>query len=271
MKTLQPINCCIYCGESDVELTDEHVIPLSLGGTMVLPKASCKKCAKQTAKLEGYVGRHIFQDVRIEFGLPTRRPKERPTHLPLRESFSPSPVEAPIRLIPTKDYPGALILVTHEPAGLLLGRPPEAPGSGQPFVREIAGRDRVDNLKKQNIEAKIYREIQPDLILRFMAKVALGVAVVACGLDGFVPFIRPLILTREGNVFHWIGGTTQEMDEFPPPISKGPLAHRVVAFRRDLDLRAHLLVQIQLFAFLNTPIYTAVVGRLTENGINRLG
>ncbi len=267
---LKPINCCIYCGASDIKLSDEHVIPYSLGGTIILPKASCKHCAKKTGTLEGYIGRHIFQDVRIEFNLPTRRPKERPTHLPLRETFSPSPQEAPIRLIPTKEYPGLLILLTHEPPGILVGRPPEHGGTALPFVREITGRDRVENLKGQNIEAKYYRELKPDLVLRFLAKVALGIAVASCGVDGFTPFIRPLVLTREGNAAHWIGGTTKRMYEFPPPISRQPLLHRVVAFRHDIGLKAHLLVQIQLFAFLGTPIYTAVVGRLTQNGINRL-
>ena len=270
MRPIKPVNCCIYCDTSVGKLSDEHIIPFSLGGNLVLPKASCKECAKKTGTLEGYIGRHIFQDVRIEFNLPTRRPKERPTHLPLREGFSPSPAEAPIRLIPTKDYPGSLLLFIHEPPGILSGHPPDKPGTIQPFICQITDRDRVENLKKQNIEAKIYREIQPDLILRFLAKMALGVAVVACGLDGFIPFIRPLILTRDGNASHWIGGTTKQMDEFPPPISKEPLAHRVVAFRRDIGLEAHLLVQIQLFAFLGAPIYTAVVGRLTPNGINRL-
>jgi hypothetical protein len=271
MQLLQPINCCIYCGKSDIPLTDEHVIPFSLGGTVVLPKASCKGCAKQTAKLEGYAGRHIFQDVRIEFGLPTRRPKERPTHLPLRESFSPSPETAPIRLVPTKDYPGALILMMHEPAGILLGKSPEAPSTVQPFIRQITDANRVKSLQEQNIAAKLYREIKPDLIMRLIVKIALGVAVAACGIDGFKASVCDLILRRDKSPYYLAGGTTQEMVEFPEPLSKGPIVHRVVAYSRNIGSTPHLLVQLQLFAFLEAPIYTVVIGPITPEGLSRLG
>jgi 5-methylcytosine-specific restriction endonuclease McrA len=56
---LAPVSACIYCGatEPDTKLTDEHIVPLSLGGTLILPKASCLACARQTGKLEGYAGR----------------------------------------------------------------------------------------------------------------------------------------------------------------------------------------------------------------------
>ncbi|SRR5271163_282192 len=49
---------CIYCGAlgSEVELTDEHIVPYSLGGNVELLQASCKKCARVTGGLEGYVG-----------------------------------------------------------------------------------------------------------------------------------------------------------------------------------------------------------------------
>jgi 5-methylcytosine-specific restriction endonuclease McrA len=39
-KIYAPKNSCIYCGVSDGKLSDEHIIPLSLGGNMILPKAS---------------------------------------------------------------------------------------------------------------------------------------------------------------------------------------------------------------------------------------
>jgi HNH endonuclease len=266
---LMPVNACIYCDrtESQTKLTDEHIIPLSLGGAYVLPKASCLKCAKLINNLEGYAGRHVFQDIRIEYGFPTRRPKERPTHLPLRESFSPSPETAPIRLVPTKDYPGALILITPEPAGILLGHPPEKKVTGgNIFVRQITGRERVDRLSRRGISAKIYREFQPDLILRLIAKIALGFAVAGYGLSGFDATVRDAILRRDTNAHYWVGGTTQDMDQFPPP-STPMVLHRVVSYMREIEGVPYLLIQLQLFAFLNTPIYTVVVGKLTETGL----
>ena len=42
---------CIYCGAlaKDVELTDEHIIPYSLGGEAIILDASCKACAATNA------------------------------------------------------------------------------------------------------------------------------------------------------------------------------------------------------------------------------
>jgi len=270
-KTYEAVNSCIYCGAagSTTRLTDEHIVPLSLGGTYVLPKASCDECARPIGKLEGYVARHVFQDVRIEFGLPTRRPKERPTQLPLRESFSPSPQLAPIRLVPTKDYPGMLLLTVHEPAGILMGRSPETGAKGYPFVRFVGGQERVEQLKAKGIASKLYREFQPDLFLRVATKMALGFAVAGYGLESFEPTVGDVILRRGSNPYYWIGGVTKEIDEFPPPISKRIL-HRIVGYRRDIAGMPYLVIQLQLFAFLGTPMYAAVVGKLTQAGLSKL-
>jgi len=51
---------CIYCGKAGVRLTDEHIVPLSLGGQHVIGEASCHDCAKVTSKFE--------RDVAREFG-----------------------------------------------------------------------------------------------------------------------------------------------------------------------------------------------------------
>jgi hypothetical protein len=36
---------CIYCGVADAELSDEHIVPLSIGGQHIIDDASCLKCA----------------------------------------------------------------------------------------------------------------------------------------------------------------------------------------------------------------------------------
>jgi hypothetical protein len=43
---------CIYCGRTDVRLTNEHLVPLSLGGQHILEGASCNDCADVTKKFE---------------------------------------------------------------------------------------------------------------------------------------------------------------------------------------------------------------------------
>ena len=81
---------CIYCGArgDGVELTDEHIIPFSLGGNVEILQASCKACAAVTSGLELHLGRTVLWDHRVHAKIPTRRPKERPDTLPARVSVA---------------------------------------------------------------------------------------------------------------------------------------------------------------------------------------
>lgn len=50
------IGICIYCRVTE-NLTDEHAVPESLNGDIILEKASCRACATITGKFEGrYTG-----------------------------------------------------------------------------------------------------------------------------------------------------------------------------------------------------------------------
>ena len=60
---------CIYCGRDDVNLTDEHVVPLSLGGQHVIEGASCSSCAKIATKFERDVAREMWGDARIHYSV----------------------------------------------------------------------------------------------------------------------------------------------------------------------------------------------------------
>src|ERR1041385_4551250 len=70
-----PVGRCIYCGSDgrSVGLSDEHLIPYSLGGGAILQKASCAACATETSKIELYLARHIFREFRSHVGAPSRK------------------------------------------------------------------------------------------------------------------------------------------------------------------------------------------------------
>ena len=74
---------CIYCGARDVDLTDEHVVPFSLGGAHILEDASCRRCAAITTKFERDVAKDMWGDARISYNVPSRRKKKRKTHIVL--------------------------------------------------------------------------------------------------------------------------------------------------------------------------------------------
>lgn len=69
------IGHCVYCG-SRSELTDEHVIPLSLllkdTEEWILEKASCKACAKKTNRFETEITKYVLKAFREAVGAKTR-------------------------------------------------------------------------------------------------------------------------------------------------------------------------------------------------------
>lgn len=263
-----PVGRCIYCGTTRGRLTREHVIPKMLGGNMTLPKASCDDCANITKRFEQHVGRRIFHDVRLKHGF---RITERPSHLPVLESFEPSPESAPARLVPTKNAPGILSLLVPEPPGILTGRAEGSQVRSEFFFAQISdGMNDTEEVRRQlGVPGLIYREFQPALFGRFLAKVALGIGVQSCGVDGFNSQLGDVIIRGDRDPFHWVGGTTAEMSEMPDPTS-GMVLHRVVAFGEEIGNIAHLVVQLQLLTYLATPIYTVVLGELFDEGADRL-
>lgn len=262
---LPSVGRCIYCGDTDGPLTKEHVIPKMLRGNVTLPKASCEPCAKITSQIELYAGRQIFQDVRLKLNFPMGK---RPTHVPAYKDFNPSPELATPTLVPTTKVPGVLYLLVPEPAGVITGRAPGAEFEGKHFTRIIStGRD--DQLGQNREHPRSYRTLETSYVGRLIAKIALGIGVTSCGYDGFRSTISDVILGMDSDWPYWIGGTNKLMDEFPPSSGENVL-HRVVAYSRKIDGEPYLAVQMQLLAFLGTPVYTAVVGRLNEVGLSRL-
>ena len=118
-----PIDRCIYCGEHSLQLGDEHIVPFSLGGQLVLPKASCRKCEKVTGHLETRVGRTLTGNFRMLTDVPTRRPKERPETINV--SVFGETEEVSVKAIPLKDYPQILALPLLPPAKIFLGDTPQ--------------------------------------------------------------------------------------------------------------------------------------------------
>jgi hypothetical protein len=79
---------CIYCGTSNTVLTDEHVIPSSLGGQHILLGASCRPCADLTDFLESLSHTGCPEDIA------NRGKPEHVCNTPSRLSYNGQDVEA---------------------------------------------------------------------------------------------------------------------------------------------------------------------------------
>jgi hypothetical protein len=116
-----PIGRCIYCGSPGGAkgLTDEHIVPYSLGGRAELLKASCCECAKETSRLELYLARSIFWELRVHAGAPTRR--QFPDELPAKIVIGDATMQ---KVVPVADHPFFLLAPVWMPAGILRGAQP---------------------------------------------------------------------------------------------------------------------------------------------------
>src|SRR5665213_2097384 len=96
---------CIYCGVTNVALTDEHIVPYALGGQHVIDNASCLACSDITKKIEQKVARDLWGDARTSFGAPTRRKKERKQSLEMPDSRNPETRF----VVPAAEYPAGFL------------------------------------------------------------------------------------------------------------------------------------------------------------------
>jgi hypothetical protein len=258
-KIYSPIGRCIYCGrEADrVALSDEHVIPYSLGGTIILPKSSCAKCSGITSSIERHIAKAIWDYTRVQHGLPSYR-KERPRH------FEMEMPDGSIRNIPIPNMPPVILSFTFPPAGILFGLPPsDEPVSGQIVISNISAEAerRFSEISRQGRVRLNPKGFAASPFARFLAKVAHAYAVAELGMDGFYAALPPIILERDPHfVFHYVGSGGG--DE--------PTSTRLhdLNLRRQWQLAAFsgrgsrelMVVRIRLFARHGLPTHYVVVG-----------
>jgi len=139
-RVYPPVGCCIYCGTAAGELTKEHIVPLGLGGNLILPKASCRVCAAITGDVERFCLRPMLGPFRIRLTLPTRRPQERPARLPLE--FIRVDGRREQETVGAQEVPLACIGFRLAAPGLLRGLPPNETFEGELVVRHLENNTR---------------------------------------------------------------------------------------------------------------------------------
>ncbi len=242
---------CIYCGETTSPLSDEHIVPYSLGGSHVLRKASCNRCATITAKFERKVARDLWGDARVAFDAPSRRKQRREKKL-----YMPDPHGRGRLAIPAAEYPAGFLFYTMGQAGLLQGLPPDVDVSSSWRLVIIDDHQRkVDFLAKyptSNLTLR-FRHVPQDFG-RLLAKVGYGHILTELDLGDFRPICVPYILGHKANISYVVGGTSDE--QVPEPDNGYSL--RTVGF--GSDKRLILVALVRLLANTHAPAYHVVVG-----------
>lgn len=253
---------CIYCGVMTA-LTDEHIVPLGLGGRALLPKASCTVCAGKISSVERTCLRTMFGPLRMYYGLPTRRPKDRPKTLPLKVKLTPDADWSFIE-VDREIFPFLILFpfldIPDELAGVAVAGDRSAKVQTL-WTRGASFRDGlIEHLDKLAADLRV-NAIMPEATVsapdffRLLAKVAYAFAVAELGLDAFEPCLIPLI--RDGvtsNAMQYVGGMRQE----EPPLGR---LHELALIQWSGHLQSTVTVKVRLLAALGTPTYFVVVGR----------
>jgi hypothetical protein len=259
---LHPANRCIYCGSSGggLPLEDEHIIPMSLGGNIIFPKASCRKCSGITSNIEGYIARKVFWEFRLSTGIRSRRgTKDRPTELPLTVDFQSG--DRRQFSLPISNHPSGVALLHFPLPGVMTG---DSPSDNWEWVkiRHWSINSRLPNDIEGAKSFNFKFEIKNWHFGKFLAKVAHGFAVAHFGINAFDHWLPDLILGRHNNGAYIIGSEP----DLPPPVN--------VDFRVGIDTWSSpegarfVLVKLRLFAgmgllvpgSLSTPVYCVIAG-----------
>lgn len=269
VRKYQPADRCIYC-DGPGPYSDEHIIAYGLGGNIVLPRASCPQCAKMTGKVERIVLRKMFGAMRIQQGFPTRRPKDRPTHLPVDVIGDDGAVG--IKTVPAMLHPGSFFMFRFGPPGILLQLPPSETFQAEGWAY-VPGHRNPAYFTRHGSRGHKIGMFHPGIFSQMLAKIAHSFAVADQGLGSFRPMLPDLILGRSKTPSYLVGG---DLDVAPPlPVlhrlhleCRWPYAHEQLLTQGGPTVlvvggappRQYLVVHIRLFANWGGPQYHVVVG-----------
>ncbi|MGV1013482.1 MAG: HNH endonuclease [Methyloceanibacter sp.] len=241
---------CIYCGKGPKAgpLTREHIIPKALSGTLILLKSSCHACQRNINKRTEAPLLSTLRYPRYHLGLKSRN-KRRDKTAP-RPKFLIGRKGAPDQIeVPKAEHPYWLIACSFAEAALLSGADPtKKPLIG---IRMLPPPDWSYRWAVSGTNVEIDYRFDTRVYQRALAKIAHAFAVANRGLNGFEPFLPPIILEESEDTHLYIGGAPDE------PLMPNVL-HRISLIERD----GLLLVGLTLFANQKeVPSYLVVVGK----------
>lgn len=257
------IGVCIYCGSSQ-NLSNEHVLPYGLGGDLILKKASCNSCAKETGRLEQRLLRGHWWPHRLCLGLPSRRANEEVPDLKVKITKADgSEYQA---LLSMKEQTMA-VEYRLDPALIFQGKIREDDPNGRVGIRQLGTLPNkvkvglIERLLAPDERITIPINIDATDVCRFLAKVAHGYAIHRSGLDACEEYFLPrIILGDSKGALSYIGCIDSKLLLHPLP-EQG--LHALMALTKG----GFLVVYIQLFRTKanDQAIYEIVVGRKKIN------
>lgn len=253
---------CIYCGANEPppgarRFTDEHIIPLALGGNLILKQASCTDCAAIiNREIETPVLFKEWGYLRIKRNFPSRsKNKRRATR---REYVTLTRLDGRPMQIPVTDYSCPVPLYKFKQARILSGLP-RGDDNFHWTMEMLSSPDEEVEMQRKFPEWNRRHSIlmRPYQFARLLAKIAFSYAVAEYGLAAFTPLVADIIRGRSDDYFYSVGG---ELDIKAAIPGGDHVTDIKIIFRNPR--RALLIVDVRLFSQIRTPAYHVVVGEI---------
>lgn len=249
-RTYPPANRCIYCGSTE-GLSDEHIIPFSLGGNVVLPKASCAKCSGETHAFEGQCAGAMMLPIRARMNIQTRSPKKRPTTFDI-PIYSPEGQKR-TATFPASSVPFACVGILLDPPTLVTGQQPTGRITGELFTK-YTQHDWSSELKEG--DAANVGKISIEPFCRLIAKIGHAHAMASLILNNEKiqaqdMFLPPIILGRSNMFQHYVGGDKDPIDAIDS-------LHQLRLNRYIIGDRKIVVSTVRLFALFGMPRYHVI-------------
>ena len=250
---------CIYCPATD-GLTDEHIIPMALGGRLVLQNASCRACAKITRNFERIVTREMYWPLRLRLGVKgSRKHKDRPTHWPgvLTDDDKITEMAIEVGKLPT-----IYGILEMAPPGFTTGEP-LTEGNPPMKVHIKMDQSEVDQFLKEYEAGKFKFEVtlQWGPFSRMIAKICHGYAISVLGLEGIEFFLPPLILGASHHLAQFVGGISHPEHALRPPTDIS------LALFGKPNGELYVIGRTTIFGNDRFPTYETVIGRITDRDL----
>lgn len=259
------LNRCIYCNTLDDHLSDEHIVPVGLGGNRVIKNASCGLCRDATSKPELRVLRQSYglRHLRAAYGIGRRRKKEKPTTMKLTISSNGarSNHELPLGRSPVH----LALPLLAVPSQITNGPRPSGVGVRGAHLYVRSTKKGADNTIIETGKIHIRERHYDHDFAKMLAKIAW--AAWCCAYPGSIskPWLPSVIAGKEPAVGQFVGNADYAVDGQP----KAPCMHSIhLGHSPGVGGERIGLVRIHLFLQLNpSPTYLAAVGVIRSKAL----
>lgn len=238
-----------------MKLTDEHIVPYSLGGNILLPKSSCVKCQEDIHKFETHVSTNTYLSFRSAQRFPSRR-KSLKSHLPVEFKIGPLKFE---HLVPIDDAPVQSIIPTF-------GLPPYISGTSLSAKLNIVP---IDNKrwKRTFMHCKGCQTasiISGGIILEYFVRLIMKISY------GFTWLVDPECASNwhaKGKMLKgFFSDSSKFSDIFSIPVDREKNELFYITIFTDIS-RGHteLFCQLELLSGIKVPAYVCRMGKTQIN------